>query len=53
MQDPFAITVLFIVLATVVAAFIQRVHQDKCLKDFTDDVVTLEETTGKTRHGLL
>ena len=53
MQDTFAITVIFIVLATVVAAFIKRVNKDKCLKDFANDVVTLEETTGKTRHGLL
>jgi hypothetical protein len=53
MQNTFAITVLFIVLATVVVAFIKRVNKDKCLKDFADDVVTLEETTGKIRHGLL
>ena len=53
MQDTFTITVLFIVLSTVIAAFIKRISKDKCLKDFADDVVTLEETTGKTKHGLL
>ncbi|HDZ62577.1 MAG TPA: hypothetical protein ENH40_05475 [Nitrospirae bacterium] len=53
MQDTFAITIFFIVLSTVVAAFIKRICKDKCLKDFADDVVTLEETTGKIRHGLL
>ena len=53
MQDTFAITIFFIVLSTVVAAFIKRISKDKCLKDFADNVVTLEETTGKIRHGLL
>jgi hypothetical protein len=53
MQNTFAFTVLFIVLATIVAVFIKRVKKDKCLKDFADNVVTLEETTGKIRHGVL
>lgn len=53
MPDTFAITIVFIVLVTLVAAFIRRVKRDKCLKDFEDDVVTLEETTGKAIWGKL
>jgi hypothetical protein len=53
MQDTFTITILFIVLSTIIVAFIKRISKDKCLKDFAGDVVTLEETTGKKRHGLL
>jgi hypothetical protein len=53
MPDTFAITIVFIVLVTLVAAFIRRVKRDKCLKDFENDVVTLEETTGKSVWGKL
>ena len=48
-----AITVIFIVLATVVAAFIRRRSRDKCLKDFADNIITLEETGGKIIWGKL
>ncbi len=47
MPDTFAITIVFIILATVVAAFVRRKSRDKCLRDFLHDLVTLEETTGK------
>ena len=50
---PFAITIIFIVLATVVAAFIRRRSRDKCLKDFSEAIVTLEQTTGKIIWGEL
>lgn len=53
MPDTFAITIIFIVLATVVAAFIRRTSRDKCLKDFSDDRVTLEETAGSIIWGEL
>ena len=53
MPDTFAITIIFIVLATVVAAFIRRIKRDKCLKDFSDDMVTLEETADKVIRGIL
>lgn len=49
----FAITIIFIVLSTLVAAFIRRRKKDKCLKDFSDDMVTVEDTTGKTIWGIL
>ena len=48
-----AITIIFIVLATVVGAFIRRISKDKCLKDFLQNMVTLEETSGKTIWGKL
>lgn len=53
MPDTFAITVVFIILSTLVAAFISRKSRDKCLKDFMNDLVTVEETTGKTIWGKL
>ena len=43
---PVAITIIFIILATVVAAFVRRRNRDKCLKDFRHNMVTLEETGG-------
>jgi len=48
-----AITIIFIVLATGVGAFIRRRSRDKCLKDFGRNMVTLEETSGKTIWGKL
>jgi len=53
MPDTFAITIIFIVLSTVVAAFIRRRRRDKCLKDFAGYMVTLEETAGKIIFGKL
>ena len=48
-----AITIIFIVLTTVVAAFIRRRSRDKCLKDFSETMVTLEQTTDKIIWGKL
>jgi small nuclear ribonucleoprotein (snRNP)-like protein len=53
MPDTFAITIIFIVLATVVAAFVRGRSRDKCLKDFEQNIVTLEETDGKIIWGKL
>ena len=53
MPDTFAITIIFIVLATVVAAFVRRRSRDKCLKDFGQNMVNLEETGGKIIWGKL
>ena len=49
----FTITIIFIALSTVVAAFIRRRSRDKCLKDFSDDIITLVKTDGKTVWGKL
>jgi hypothetical protein len=48
-----AITLIFIVLATAVAAFVRRKSRDKCLRDFEHNRVTLEETSGKIVWGNL
>jgi hypothetical protein len=53
MPDALTITVIFIVLAALVGAFVRRRKRDKCLKDFSKNMVTLEETTGKTSWGKL
>jgi len=49
----FAVTIIFIVLSTLIAAFIRRRKRDKCLKDFADCMTTIEDTTGKTIWGRL
>jgi len=48
-----AITIIFIVLATGVGAFIKGRTRDKCLKDFSDNMVTMLETSGKIIWGKL
>jgi hypothetical protein len=48
-----AITILFIIFAAGVAAFVRKRSRDKCLRDFEKNVVTLEETSGKTVWGKL
>jgi hypothetical protein len=53
MPDTFAITIIFIILATFVAAFIKKRSRDKCLKDFSQNLVTLEEIKGKLIWGKL
>jgi hypothetical protein len=51
---PYAtITIVFIALATAVAAFARRRSRDKCLRDFERNRVTLEDTSGKTIWGTL
>lgn len=49
----FAITVAFIVVSAVVTAFTRGRMRDKCLKDFSDDLVVLEQTSGKLIQGKL
>ena len=48
-----AITIIFIVLATGVGAFIRRRSRDKCLRDFEQNMVTLEDKAGKAVWGRL
>jgi len=48
-----AITIIFIVLAAFVGAFVRRVSRDKCLRDFHRDMVTLEDASGKIIWGTL
>lgn len=53
MPDTFAITIIFIILSTVVAALIKGRSKDKCLIDFLHYMVTIEQTTGKITEGKL
>ena len=48
-----AITILFIIFAAGVAAFVRKRSRDKCLRDFERNMVTLEDTSGKTIWGKL
>ncbi len=48
-----AITILFIIFAAGVAAFVRKRSRDKCLRDFEQNMVTLEDKTGKTIWGKL
>jgi hypothetical protein len=48
-----AITILFIIFAAGVGAFIRKRSRDKCLRDFERNMVTLEQKSGKTIWGKL
>jgi small nuclear ribonucleoprotein (snRNP)-like protein len=48
-----AITILFIIFAAGVGAFVRKRSRDKCLRDFEDNTVTLEKKTGETIWGKL
>ncbi len=51
--DGFTITIAFIILATVVGVVIKRMHRDRCLVDFADDMVSLQEAAGNLIRGKL
>lgn len=53
MDNSFAITVAFIALVTLIAAFVRRIKRDKCLRDFRRDYVNLFRTDGKGIWGRL
>jgi len=53
MPDTFAITIASIIVFTVITAFIKGRSRDKCLMDFSGDMVTLEEKSGKAIWGKL
>ena len=48
-----AITIAFILLSALVAAFIRRTNRDKCLKAFSRDMITIEEIDGDVFYGKL
>jgi len=48
-----AITIIFIILAAGIGAFVRKRSRDKCLRDFERNMVTLEQTSGKTIWGRL
>ncbi|MHC4241492.1 MAG: hypothetical protein ACYSU4_03745 [Planctomycetota bacterium] len=47
------ITIIFIILAAGLGAFIRKRSRDKCLRDFEQNMVTIEDTAGKTIWGKL
>ncbi|MHC5083134.1 MAG: hypothetical protein ACYTET_04260, partial [Planctomycetota bacterium] len=53
LAHPMILTILFILLSTVVAAFIKGRSRDKCLKAFNKFTVTIEDVTGKYIWGKL
>jgi len=52
-MDALTITIIFIALSTFLAAFIRGRNRDKCLRDFEQNEVTIEEVSGKTIRGKL
>ncbi len=53
MPDPFLLTLISVVVVATVATFLSRRSRDKCLKLFSNDIVTLEMTGAKTVWGRL
>lgn len=53
MTDPFTITIAFIVLTTIIGAFIARRKKDICIRDFQSYTITLEKDDGEVIKGLL
>jgi len=49
--DATTIAILFIILSALVAVVLRKVKKDKCLKDFRDDIVTLELLNGQQYRG--
>ena len=48
-----AITILFIIFAAGIGAFVRKRSRDKCLRDFEQNMVTLEQKSGKKIWGKL
>ena len=47
MPDTFLLTVIFIVLTTIITAFVKGKSRDRCLIDLSGDEVDLEMISGK------
>ncbi len=52
-MDSLTITIIFIILSTVIGAFIKGRMRDKCLIDFVNDLVNIELKDGKVVWGFL
>lgn len=46
-----SITIIFIILSALLAVVLRKIKKDKCLKDFRDDIVTLELLNGEQYRG--
>lgn len=53
MLNAFALTIIFVVVVTVVTAFVRGRRKDKCLKDFSGSLLTFQDTVGKLIWGRL
>jgi hypothetical protein len=53
MPDTFLLTIIFIVLTTIIAAFVKGKSKDRCLVDLSGDEVNLEMAGGKIVWGRL
>ena len=53
LDGTFGITVLFIAVSAAVAAFIRRISRDKCLKDFQNNMTTVELRADEIVSGVL
>lgn len=52
-MDATTITIIFIVLSALLAVVLRKIKKDKCLKDFRDDIVTIELLNGQQYKGEL
>lgn len=53
-QIPYtAITIIFIALAAAIGAFLRRINRDRCLKEFANNFITLQDTAGRIIWGVL
>ncbi len=53
-QIPYtAITIIFIAVAAAVGAFLRRINRDRCLKEFANNFITLQNTAGRIIWGIL
>ncbi len=53
MMDTLTLTIIFIFICTFIAAFIKGRIKDKCLIDFSNDIIHLEKNSGKLIWGRL
>lgn len=51
--DAATITIIFIVFSALLAVVLRKIKKDKCLKDFRDDMVTIELLNGQHYRGKL
>ncbi|MDZ7673066.1 MAG: hypothetical protein U5K53_09605 [Halanaerobiales bacterium] len=52
-MDAATITIIFIVLSALIAVVLKKIKKDKCLKDFIDDMITVELLNGQQYKGKL
>ncbi len=52
LDNALMLTLLFIIVSTLLGVFIQRRSRDRCLKDFSKFIVTVEQITGKIIWGM-